>query len=145
MPIEPGAVEKVEDIFEPYPFLGDYLNKLAAIQVEEGEVIRLGEVPTVEAHFEEGAAARESMYQQKPEYRERNVVRDQAFKDDLVKALEGHPEKIKMMNKLAALLNTSEDPAILMQAKNKMLQLVRGKDAALLHDEPEADPNLLET
>jgi hypothetical protein len=137
------ALPLKEDIYAPTPFLGDYIQLIGTIQIFDGQIMRMGTLPTLEEHYNNAEKAREKIYALHPDKKEGNLQRDLKYKKGLEDILTHHKEKVDLLNKLISILNTSEDPFQCMMVQNKILQLVHGKGAQLMYEEPEVNPDLL--
>jgi hypothetical protein len=115
---------KNNDIYGDSGKLKDYVNVTFRVAIgDDGKISRTKLIPTVEERY--------------------LGERIHPFADDVRAILESNPQKIDRINKIAGILNTTDDVVIFKQANNELLRLLYGKEYGLRYAGSEFDPELL--
>jgi hypothetical protein len=141
-------VKEVKDVYERVPVLGDALNELAKNIIIEDELIRTTPMDSIEQRYIKRKAKFESDYASMSAAQEGSMKegkeKNALFENEIDDAIKNNPEKIARMNSIITMLNKTQDITEYKRGANELTRLARGKNAVLLYNEPEADPDLLE-
>lgn len=117
-----------EDVFEPTTYLGvGFNNELTSkvyLDPKQTRVIRQGTILTPEERF---AATKDGL------------EADENVRLEMIT----FPEKMKMIERVIAILNQTDDVLTYKRAMNKMTRLLKGRDAELLYQEEKERPDHL--